>query len=221
LDPQWRGWKATNLGSGDASIHEPDVRKREGPFAGQRGAAVVNSLADFLKGAEFDVVACAINRVEYRKVAFPDPLDATLPDHMYLFAMDVLFERIAMVLDKMFAGGRAEVIVESRGPREDALLQYEFARLHLDGTSYIGDAFFRSRLRPGITFLGKTQNCTGLQLADLVARPISEKVADPIVTPERWSEVRTKLSQGKETKHSILGLKIAPWNETYEALWES
>ncbi len=221
LDLQWRGWKATKLGSGDARVHEPDVRKREGRFAGEHGAAVVDSLRDFLEAAEFGVVACAINRVEYKKVAFPDPLDATLPDHMYLFAMDVLFERIAMVLDKRFPGGTAEVIVESRGPREDALLQYEFARLHLDGTSYIGDAFFRTRLRPGITFLGKTQNCTGLQLADLVARPISEKVADPAGTPERWPEVRTKFSPGKETKHSILGLKIAPWNEVYEDLWES
>ena len=221
LNLQWQGWKATNLGSGDARVHEPEVRKREGRFAGERGDAIVDSLRDFLKGAEFDVLACAVNRVEYRKVAAPDPLDATLPDHMYLFAMDVLFERIALVLDKKFPGGKAEVIAESRGPREDALLQYEFARLHLDGTSYIGDAFLRTCLRPGISFLGKTQNCTGLQLADLAARPISEKVADPASTPERWPEMRTKLSAGKETKHSILGLKIAPWSEDYEDMWES
>lgn len=197
------------------------MRKREGHFAGERGAALVESLRKFLETTELNVVACAINRIEYRKTAAPDPLDATLPDHMYLFAMDVLFERIAMVLDAKFPGGRAEVIVESRGPREDALLQYEFARLHLDGTTYIGDAFFRARLCPGITFHAKTQNCTGLQLADLVARPISEKVADPASTPERWPEVRTKLCPGQETKHSILGLKIAPWSEDYEGLWES
>lgn len=221
LDVRWREWKATNLGSGDASIHEPDVRKRESRFAGEHGSELVNSLRGFLETAEFDVVACAVNRVEYRKFAAPDPLDATLPDHMYLFAMDVLFERIALVLDGKLPGGKASVVVESRGPREDALLQYEFARLHLDGTSYIGDSFFRSRLCPGISFLAKTQNCTGLQLADLVARPISEKVANPTGTPERWPEVRRKLCQGRETKHSILGLKIVPWNESYDGVWES
>jgi Protein of unknown function (DUF3800) len=221
LDVQWRSWKETNLGSGDAQLHEPDVRKRERHFVGDRGVTLVESLRQFLEKAEFGVVACSINRVEFRKLAAPDPLDATLPDHMYLFAMDVLFERIAIVLDMNFPGGRAEVIAESRGPREDALLQYEFARLHLDGTSYIGDAFFRTRLCPGITFHGKTQNCTGLQLADLVARPISEKVANPCSAPERWPEVRRKLYPGKETKHSILGLKMAPWDEAYEDLWES
>ena len=49
------------------------------------------------------------------------------------------------------------------------LLQYEFTRLMLDGTSYIGDSWFRHSLRPGITFEGKDTNNTGLQLADLLA----------------------------------------------------
>jgi hypothetical protein len=219
LDLQWRAWKATNLGFADAPVHEPDVRGQEGRFAGPAGQPIVDSLGECLADAAFHVVACAIDRPAVKAAA--TPLDATLPDHMYLMALDMLFERIVLMLDHTYRGGRAEVMAESRGPREDALLQYEFARLQLDGTSYIGDAFFRKCLHPGISFRSKDQHCTGLQLADLVARPVAEKVGNPTSTPARWPEIREKLCPGTETKHSILGLKVFPWNEQYEDLWKS
>lgn len=231
LELSWRLWKATNLLSADVLVHEPDVRKREKGFAGDTGEDVVRSLGEFLAQANFQIVACAIDRPSFRGGMDAPDLDKTLPENMYLMAMDMLFERIVLLLDRDHRGGRAEVVAESRGAREDAVLQYEFARLHLDGTAYIGDAFFRARvlfagtditcLHPGITFLGKSRNSAGLQLADLVARPIAEKVADPTRTPERWPEARGKLCTGQETKHSILGLKVFPWDDKYEGLWKS
>jgi len=218
LDRPWRAWKEEYLGSAETVVHEPDVRKRERAFTGPRGEHIVEELGRFLATAEFHVVACCIDRPAFRAWVREDK---TLPEHMYLMAMDMLLERIALVMDSMFRGGRAEVVAESRGPREDALLQYEFARLHLDGTSYLGDAFFRTLLRPGIDFRGKAENCSGLQLVDLSARPIAEKVHRPASTPERWPEVRGKLCTGMETKHSILGLKVFPWDTRYQDLWKS
>jgi hypothetical protein len=135
--------------------------------------------------------------------------------------LDFLAERVVMALDKQFGGARARMLAESRGPYEDALLQYEFARLHLDGTAYIAKGWFRQQLHPGVEFHPKTDNSTGLQLADLVARPIAEKVVNPTSTPDRWPEVKAKLCQGKETKNSILGLKVTPWRERYKDLWKS
>jgi len=127
-----------------------------------------------------------------------------------------------MVLEAQFNGGRAKVIAESRGAKEDALLQYEFARLHLDGTSYIASAWFRQQLHPGIHFEPKGgPNASGLQLADLSARPVAEKVAAPKSNPERWEQVRLKLCAGQQTKNSILGLKIMPWDPIYADLWKS
>lgn len=61
----------------------------------------------------------------------------------------------------------------------------------------------------------KVDNSTGLQLADLLARPVGEKVADPSSQPDRWTTFRDKLCPGTETKNSPLGLKIVPWNEKY------
>ena len=136
-------------------------------------------------------------------------------------ALDFMMERIAIVLDGELNGAVAQVIAESRGPKEDASLQYEFARLHLDGTSYIAPSWFRQSLLPGISFQGKDVNNTGLQIADLLARPIAEKVSDKRRKPYLWTEARSKLSQGRETKNSILGLKIMPWRERYTEIWKS
>ncbi len=112
-------------------------------------------------------------------------MDQSLPTHAYLMTLHFLTERVVMILDRQFDAARGRVVAESRGLLEDALLQYEFARLQLDGTSYISSAWFRHQLCPGIEFKGKMDNETGLQLADLMARPCGEKILDPACTPDR------------------------------------
>jgi hypothetical protein len=221
LDVRWKGWKAEVFGSHEAVVHEPTIRNRLGPFGGPNGPAVTAKLTQELGDLDFVAMVCAVHRANYVAEYGLGPLDESLPAHVYLMTLDFLLERVVMALDSVFEGARAEVVAESRGPREDALLQYEFARLHLDGTSYIAPGWFRQQLAPGVVFRGKEANVTGLQLADLVARPIADKVADPASTPPRWPEVQTKLCTGRETKHSILGLKVLPWRDEYEDLWKS
>jgi hypothetical protein len=159
LDKEWRSWKDRVLGSETKRVHEPDVRKGRGPFyfGGDRvkQRQAVESLDDILMGLKFDAIVCVVNRPEYLKLHGKEALDESLPTHIYLMALHFLAERFAIALDKLFAGGRAQVVAESRGPYEDALLQYEFARLQLDGTSYVSASFFRQQLCPGIEFQDK------------------------------------------------------------------
>jgi hypothetical protein len=219
LDLDWRDWKRQVLGAESKIVHEPDVRKGRGPFyfdgdPVRRGDAIL-SLGRKLRETQFSVIACVVNRPEYLKLHGHQALDESLPTHIYLMALHFLAERLTIALDKLFDGARARVVAESRGPLEDALLQYEYARLQLDGTSYVSAAFFRQQLCPGIEFRDKKQNETGLQLADLCARPCAEKVLDPASTPPRWPQVRQKLCPTQETANSILGLKVMPWDERY------
>lgn len=226
LDQQWKQWKSNRLGSADKIIHEPNIRRCTGPFykfkkhSAER-TAVFESLREVLTELDFAAIACVVNREEYVAQVGLSSLDSSLPSHPYLMALDFLMERLVMVLDKQFGGAQGHVVAEARGPLEDALLQYEFVRLQLDGTSYISAAWFRQQLEPGIEFKTKKDNCTGLQLADLLARPCGEKVCAPSSTPTHWPEFRTKLCQGQETAHSVLGLKVVPWDECYTDLWKS
>jgi hypothetical protein len=223
IDRRWKQWKRTNLGAAEKIVHEPDVRKGRGPFWCDghplKRAPLYESLGRILDELPFSAVACVIHREDYL-TEFPEPqLNALLPAHHYLMNLHFLTERVLYALEEHFGGQRAHFVAESRGPREDAALQYEFARLHLDGTAYISDAWVRQQLTPDISFQAKRDNNTGLQLADLLARPCGEKVLDPSSAPDRWAEFRGKLCQGRRTKNSILGLKCLPWKDEYAEIW--
>jgi len=186
-----------------------------------RRAVAREALREQIAQMDFMGIACVISRPEYVKAHGIQPIDSSLPHQVYLMMMDFIAERIVIALDNHFGGAKARLIAESRGPLEDMLLQYEFARVGIDGTSYISGAWFRHQLCPGIDFQKKDRNSTGLQLPDLLARPCAEKVLDPSSVPDRWREFRDKLCPDRETEHSILGLKIVPWDEKYVDIWKS
>jgi len=225
LDNTWKQWKSDNLGSADRIVHEPDVRKGRGPFFFngniKKRATVIQSLRTLLSTLDFAVIACVINRPAYIAQIGIGQLDNSLPVHPYLMTLDFLMERLVLVLESQFGCARSRVIAEARGPLEDAILQYEYVRLQIDGTSYISPAWFRQQLSGAIDFKTKADNSTGLQISDLLARPCGEKILNPKATPFRWPECRGKLCSGKETAHSILGLKILPWDERYTDIWKS
>lgn len=219
VEARWKEWKRENLGA-DAIVHEPDIRRGRGGFRGAAGVAAALKLPDVIAELNFVGMAIVVHREDYKSDFGTGPIDASLPDHVYMMALDFLMERVVLALDSHF-NARAILVAESRGSKEDALLQHEFSRLHLEGTSYISPAWFRQQLAAGVRFLSKDDNNTGLQLADLLARPIAEKVMDPASTPPRWTVFRDKLCPGHETKNSILGLKVTPWRDRYKDLWKS
>jgi len=225
LDESWRLWKREYLGSETKLVHEKDIRDKTQSFYcngdSARRAEAIKSLDHRIKTLPFTGFVCILERDRFVKRFGTDNIDTSLPRHPYLLTVDLLAERIALAIDVQLGGGKVRWIIESRGPKEDAAFQYEFARLFLDGTAYLSPHFFRKTFFPGLEFRDKTSNSTGLQLADLQARPCAEKVMDPDTVPARWESFRAKLCRGRETAHSILGLKVLPWDERYEDLWES
>lgn len=225
VDRKWKRWKRDYLGSSAKLVHEPDIRRAKGSFwcdgdSAKRGLAV-RSLDRIISRLDFGLVVCVINRPAYVSEVGEQALDASLPDHPYLMAMHFIAERLAIALHGHYGGARGRVVFESRGPREDANMQYEFARLFLDGTSYVAPTWFRRQFFPGIEFRAKEANATGLQLADLAARPCGEKVLNLPAMPPRWEAFREKLVPGIETAHSIVGMKIVPWEDKYLNVWKS
>ncbi len=225
VDRQWKSWKRRYLGAASKQVHEPDVRKQEksfycgGDVAHQRRA--VAALPNIIRGLNFTAIVCIVHRPEYLKAIGNVALDDSLPTHPYLMTLHFTAERVALALEHELGGAKARFVVESRGELEDAALQYEFARLFLDGTTYVSASWFRQKFLPGMEFKTKDDNSTGLQLADLCARPCADKIMHPTTTPDRWDAVRSKLCEGRHTEHSILGLKVIPWHEKYADVWTS
>jgi len=92
----------------------------------------------------------------------------------YHVALEFGLERIFLELQSRGQRGKTtHGIFESRGPREDRELELEFRRV-MDRTQMAGMA-------ESLRFLcaSKKTNSTGLQLADMIARPIGTHFLHP------------------------------------------
>jgi len=222
LNDGWNKWKESVWGTSDVIMHEPDVRKNLGPWyfknATQRRDAK-ESLDSVLASLPYNGIAVVVRRPQYIEYCKDAGLDSSLPLPIYDMALDFLCERVAMALEEEYDGAIGEIIAEARGAKDDARLQQEFVRLHIDGTSYIADSWFRQQLGPAIDFRQKKENIPGLQIADLLARPCGDKVLRPESSPPRWEIFKKKLVKAQKTVNSPLGMKIMPWSDELSGLF--
>jgi len=90
--------------------------------------------------------------------------------HPYHYCLTVLLERFVLFLH--YNDYRGDVMVESRGGKEDAKLKDSYARLYGRGTDNIPPERWRERLTSGeLKVKPKSANIAGLQIADLIAHP--------------------------------------------------
>lgn len=95
--------------------------------------------------------------------------------HPYHYCLSVLLERFVLFLH--YGGHRGDVIVESRGGKEDRKLKDSYARLYQRGTDNIPPQRWQERLTScELKVKPKAANITGLQLADIIAHPSRREV---------------------------------------------
>jgi hypothetical protein len=213
FDEAWRAWKQQWLGAPDARVHEPAVRTRSGLFFDrdvERSQARIDALEAQLASLPFVCIAAAIDKRRFADAFLTGHVDDFLPRSMYLVCVDFILERFTHFLCHVGNGAQGSVHAESRGLREDAEVHFEYVRLRLDGTQFCPPSQFRGYLRPAMQFERKVGNSSGLQIADLMARPIAEKVLNPAAAPERWGIVSSKFYDGTKDRRGNYGLKILP-----------
>ena len=130
--------------------------------------------------ANFITISCSIDKTKL----FDHGLK--IGDNLYHVALGFCLESLFdLMCEKKQSDRTTHVIFESRGKREDKDLELEFRRI-CDGAN---DK--RRRFPFEIVFADKRANSTGLQIADLVARPIGLHVIKP-AQPNRAFDVITK-----------------------------
>jgi hypothetical protein len=96
------------------------------------------------------------------------------------------------------------IVVEKRGEREDKELELAFRRI-CDGANVINQ-----KLPFELVMVPKAANSCGLQLADLVARPIGIKVLRPSQANRAFDIVEKKLRRSPSGEVKGWGLKVFP-----------
>ena len=144
-------------------LHERDIRKETGQFRFRDKAEkgeFIGKLTAIIDESNFILISCIIDKIA---VAKEGGVPAN-PYHIALgFCLESLFE---FVTEKGQHEATTYVVFECRGDREDKELELEFRRLCDSGNAR------SSRLPFEIVFADKRVNSAGLQLADLVARPV-------------------------------------------------
>lgn len=201
ITPAVRRLKFELFGHDLVILHEHDIRKKTGPFA-QLGKGKRDALMDGLTGAiaaaPMTLVAVVIDKVRH-KARYAEPFNP------YDLALQYGLERVFEMLRSVGQEERlTHVICEARGKKEDAALELEFRRV-CDGKNRHG-----RRLNFEVVMASKQANAEGLQLADLVARPIGLHVLRPGQPNRAWDVLATKVYAGNRGRAPGRGLKVFP-----------
>jgi Protein of unknown function (DUF3800) len=162
--PAVEKFKFNYFGHDSVVLHENEIRKQVGAFAFLNSLAMrdefIAKLSSIMDASNFILIACVVDKARLNRGTG----GASNPYHL---ALGLCIEALRCFLaEKGQDQLKTHVVVECRGKKEDAELELEFRRI-CDGANP------GNRTLPfDVVFADKKTNLAGLQLADLVARPV-------------------------------------------------
>jgi hypothetical protein len=188
--PRFLNFKFRYFGHDSVVLHEREIRKQIGPFAILTDVALrsrfMDDLTDILSESKFRIFASVIDKHALKLDMFP-----TNP---YSIALRICLQSAHRFLSRRSRPGCIHHFVfEKRGPKEDADLELEFRRI-VDGENE-----FRKPLSGfQIHFSDKRTNSTGMQIADLTARPLGLKIMRPNQPNRAYGTIEGKIFSCKK-----------------------
>lgn len=194
--------KFKHFGHDQVILHEHDIRKTKGHFRFLTDAArrpvFYADLNTVMEDAPFTLIASAIHKPRHlaRYSAPQDP---------YHIALGFGLERLYRHLDGLGCrSGVTHMLFERRGGKEDTELELAFRRV-CDGHNAVG-----ARFPFEIIMADKRCNSAGLQVADLVARPIGRHILDPTQPNRAYGILAPKFRRSPGGSVLGWGLKVFP-----------
>ncbi|GEQ99330.1 3-deoxy-D-manno-octulosonic acid transferase [Iodidimonas gelatinilytica] len=190
--PAMQGFKFGIWGHDTVVLHEHEIRKSLGPFGLLRTDRALRTrfmkeLNALIETAPMTIFASVIHKEKHRE-RYANPWNP------YEIALHFCMERLHMMLAEEDQHGKTvHVVFESRGAKEDAELEREFRRIAGNDNhwGYWRHDFSRFDFQP--VFIPKAANASGLQLADLTARPIALSQLRPGQPNRAFDIIRPKL----------------------------
>ncbi|MFC4271611.1 DUF3800 domain-containing protein [Sneathiella chungangensis] len=183
-------------------LHEREIRKRERPFevlyTKAANDAFMAELGKIVADAPMTVISAVIHKDNHKS-------RYAVPANPYELALRFCIERAVLFLKDLGQSDKlTHIIVECRGKNEDEGLELEFRRI-CDGQNFVGKIDCLD-----ILFVDKKANSSGLQIADLIARPIGLKALRPNQTNRAYEVIETKFRRSQRGSIEGYGIKIFP-----------
>lgn len=203
LVPKIQSVKFHWFGSDTVILHERDIRKQHGKFAilsiRENRESFMKDLNNILSASKMKIACCAIDKRRLTE-------EYLFPDNPYHLALQFCLENAFLYIrEKNQISKITHCLFEKRGKKEDEELELEFLRI----TN--GANCFRTRMDCfKLEFVDKRANCSGLQIADLTARPIGLHVIRPHQQNRAYGIIQRKLYIRKTGRKASSGPKIFP-----------
>lgn len=197
-------FKFRHWGHDEVVLHEHEIRKPRDAFAFllHRPARerFLTELNQLMASLPLTLVAVIIDKPAFA-ARHTEPEPGFAYDHAMQTGLDAVFHHL---VEHGQADRVTPVIVERRGRREDTALELAFRRYCTTGNGH-------GRILPfDLVMVPKTANSPGLQLADLIARPIGLHHLRPHQANRAFELLRPKLCQNASGHVEGRGLLRVP-----------
>lgn len=187
-------FKFAYWGHDEVILHEHDIRKPKGDFLfllqREPRSRFLAELTAQMRGLAADVLAVVIDKpaLAARHASPASPYDLAIET-----GLDMLHRHLA---ENGQSSHLTPVIVERRGRREDGELELAFRRV-CDGANASNEPFSFQ-----LVMIPKTSNSSGLQITDLMARPVGIRHLRPHQPNQAFDIIFEKIRPG--------GLRVLP-----------
>ncbi len=199
--PAMQSFKFRYFGHDGIVFHEREIRKKLGPFSiltnPQVSTPFFEEFNEILERQPFEVIASVIDKDKLRA-------HYAVPENPYHLAMGFCLERLHGLIKRNGLAGTTHIVFESRGKQEDDELELEFRRV------CAGKNFNNEKMPFEIVMADKRVNSSGLQIADLVARPIGLSVLRPGQANRAYEIIEQKFYKSGNGKIDGYGRKVFP-----------
>lgn len=184
-------------------LHREDIVNRRGSFGKLCNASFKHEfneiLLSLINQTEFQMIAVVIDKKKLRENY------GEASSHPYHLGIEFMLQRYCGYLNSINRIG--DVMVESRGKKEDGLLKDAYKSVYENGGWHYKKDFFQNSLSSkDLKVKPKAANISGLQLADLLANPIKKFIL-----------TEKKLMEAQSSTFSLKLIEIlqTKWNRKY------
>ncbi|MCV3239219.1 DUF3800 domain-containing protein [Mesorhizobium sp. ZC-5] len=187
--PSFLSFKFKYFGHDAIVLHEREIRKQTGAFTFlvdlRTREAFMEDLTALVGRSRFAIFAAVIDKHALKLDLFPS--------NPYGISLRICLQSAFRYLEKRGQIGLVHhFIFEKRGTKEDQDLELEFRRI-VDGANDLRIRFPEFNIH----FSDKRTNSTGMQIADLTARPIGLKIVRPTQANRSYDAIAMKLNNYK------------------------
>lgn len=156
-----------------------------------------------LQKLDLSIVACVIMK---NKHFAKYGLEAKDP---YLLSFDNLINRLIFDLNDNEKG---KIVAESRGTVLDNQLAIAYLSLRVEGTNKVQPAELKLKLESAITFVKKSDNVAGIEIADMVASPLARYHLDKKERPGNQLSYKSVLGKVRNIngRWQNIGISVIP-----------